>query len=202
MCRLDRTSKGKCIAPSIFLPVIFFDGQVQKMNMMTNLTMRGMVFNESGKAKTTSYAVADAFGKRHSDVLKAIKNMKCSSDFTKRNFALCFEISKLQNGKPLKFYQMTERGFMFLVMGFNGEKADAIKESFIDAFEWMAEQLTQITQSKWARYNQVSLDHKTRKQQVSFSARDMRAWRDDKVIFENELDQLEMELQPQLQCLN
>lgn len=44
-----------------------------------------------------------------------------------------------------------------------------------------------FTQSKWARYNQVSLDHKTRKQQVSFSARDMRAWQDDKVVFENEL---------------
>ncbi len=26
---------------------------------------------------------------------------------------------------------MTERGFMFLVMGFNGEKADAIKEQLL-----------------------------------------------------------------------
>ena len=33
---------------------------------------------------------------------------------------------------------------MFLVMGFNGEKADAIKEQFIDAFEWMANQLSQV----------------------------------------------------------
>lgn len=203
MCRLDRTSKGKCIAPSIFLPVIFFDGQVQKMNMMTNLTMRGMVSNENGKPTTTSYAVADAFGKRHSDVLRSIKNMKCSQKFRERNFAFTLENKQIGSTKRnTGFYHMTERGFMFLVMGFNGEKADAIKESFIDAFEWMAEQLTQITQSKWARYNQVSLDHKTRRQQVSFSARDMRAWRDDKVIFENELDQLEMELQPQLQCLN
>ena len=160
--------------------------------------MRGMVFNESGKAKTTSYAVADAFGKRHSDVLKAIKNIRCSDDFAKRNFSLCFEISKLQNGKPLKFYQITERGFMFLVMGFNGEKADAIKESFIDAFEWMANQLTQVTQSKWARYNQVSLEHKTRKEHVSCSARDMRVWQDEKPMFENELAQLEIDLQPQL----
>ena len=172
------------------------------MNMMS-LTMRGMVFNESGEAKTSSYAVAEAFGKRHSDVLRSIKNMKCSTKFRERNFAFTVENKHLGNIKRnTGFYQMTERGFMFLVMGFNGEKADAIKESFIDAFEWMAEQLTQVVQSKWARYNQVSLDHKTRKQQVSFSARDMRAWQDDKVVLENELAQLEMELQPQLQCLN
>ena len=58
---------------------------------------------------------------------------------------------------------MTERGFMFLVMGFNGEKADAIKEQFIDAFEWMANQLSQVFQSKWARYNSVSHEYQSKK---------------------------------------
>lgn len=122
---------------------------------------------------------------------------------TTSNFGLTFENKKIGNTtRTTPFYRISKDGFMLLVMGFTGEKAMKTKIDFINAFNWMAEQLTQITQSKWARYNQVSLDHKTRKQQVSFSARDMRAWRDDKVIFENELDQLEMELQPQLQCLN
>ncbi|MCU4395819.1 Rha family transcriptional regulator [Acinetobacter junii] len=168
------------------------------MNMLNSLNLRGMVFNENGEAKTTSFAVADAFGKRHSDVLKAIKNMRCSDNFAKRNFALCFEISELQNGKPRKFYQMTKDGWMFLVMGFTGEKADAIKEQFIEAFNWMATQLTQVFQSKWARYNQVSLEYKTRKDHVSCSARDMRNWRDEKPIYEGEMAQLEIDLQPQL----
>lgn len=96
---------------------------------------------------------------------------------------------------------MTERGFMFLVMGFSGEKADAIKESFIDAFEWMSNQITQTFKSKWARYNQVSLEYKNRKEQVSGQARGMRQWRDDKPIFENEIAQLESELQPSLPFL-
>lgn len=171
--------------------------------MMTSLTMRGMVFSESGEAKTTSYAVAEAFGKRHSDVLRSIKNMKCSQKFRERNFAFTLENKQIGNTKRnTGFYQMTERGFMFLVMGFNGEKADAIKEAFIDAFEWMATQLIQVTQSKWARYNQVSLAHKTRKQHVSCSARDMRAWQDDKVVFEKELAQLEIDLQPQIPYLD
>ena len=87
------------------------------MNMMAILNFRAMGCSDDGEPKTTSYAVAEAFGKRHSDVLRAIKNMKCSDGFAKRNFALCFENNELQNGKPRKFYKMTERGFMFLVMG-------------------------------------------------------------------------------------
>lgn len=171
------------------------------MNMMATLNLRAMVINDNGQAKTTSYAVAQAFGKRHSDVLRSIKNMKCSHGFRERNFALCFENNKLQNGKPRKFYQMTKDGWMFLVMGFNGEKADAIKEQFIDAFNWMAQQLTQTLQSKWSRYNQMCLEYKTRKERVSCSARNMRYWQDDKPVFESELNKLENELSPQLQLM-
>ena len=43
------------------------------MNMMTTLNLRAMVINDNGEAKTTSYAVAEAFEKRHSDVLRSIK---------------------------------------------------------------------------------------------------------------------------------
>ena len=67
------------------------------MNMMTTLNLRAMVSNENGEPKTTSYAVAEAFQKRHSDVLRAIKNMKCSQKFRERNFALCFENMDLAN---------------------------------------------------------------------------------------------------------
>lgn len=161
-----------------------------------------MVFNESGEVKTTSYAVAEAFGKLHKNVIRDIEKLRCSERFKKLNFELCFENNDLQNGKPRKFYRMTKDGWMFLVMGFTGEKADLIKEQFIDAFNWMSHQLTQVYQSKWARYNQVSLAHKTRKQHVSCSARDMRAWQDDKVVFEKELAQLEIDLQPQIPYLD
>ncbi|MEG0346603.1 MAG: Rha family transcriptional regulator [Acinetobacter sp.] len=169
------------------------------MNMMLSLNLKAMVSSEDGEAKTTSYAVAEAFGKRHSDVLRSIKNMKCSDKFRERNFAFTLKNKQIGNTKRnTGFYRMTERGFMFLVMGFNGEKADAIKEAFINAFEWMANQLTQTFQSKWARYNQVSLEYKNRKQEVSGQARGMRQWQDDKPIFEGEIMQLETELQPSL----
>lgn len=180
----------------------FYEYEWEKvMNMMTTLNLRAMVSNDNGEPRTTSYAVAQAFGKRHSDVLRSIKNMKCSEMFTKRNFALCFENNELQNGKPQKFYRMTERGFMFLVMGFNGEKADAIKEQFINAFEWMANQLNQVFQSKWARYNHIVGYRENRKQQVSCSARDMNVWKHEKNPLDQEIFELEQDLQPQLQLV-
>lgn len=169
------------------------------MNMMLNLNLRGMVSNQNGEAKTTSYAVAEAFGKRHSDVLRSIKNMKCSQKFRERNFAFTLENKQIGNTKRnTGFYHMTERGFMFLVMGFNGEKADAIKESFIDAFEWMANQLNQIFQSKWARYQQRVGYRDKRKQEVSCSARDMNAWKHEKHALDSEIFELENGFQPQL----
>lgn len=40
---------------------------------------------------------------------------------------------------------MTKDGFIFLVMGFTGQKAAAIKEAYINAFNMMALQLMQRT---------------------------------------------------------
>lgn len=168
------------------------------MNMMLNLNLRGMVSNQNEEAKTTSYAVADAFGKKHYNVLRDIEKLRCSDKFKDLNFEVCYENNKLQNGKPRKFYRMTKDGWMFLVMGFNGEKADAIKESFIDAFEWMANQLTQIFQSKWARYQQRVGYRDKRKQEVSCSARDMNAWKHEKHALDSEIFELESGFQPQL----
>lgn len=171
------------------------------MNMMAKLNLRAVVTQENGEVKTTSYAVADAFGKKHYNVLRDIEKLRCSENFRKLNFEVCYENNELQNGKPRKFYRMTKDGWMFLVMGFTGEKADLIKEQFIEAFNWMAQQLTQTFQSKWARYNQMCLEYKTRKEQVSCSARNMRYWQDDKPVFENELNKLENELSQQLKLV-
>lgn len=37
---------------------------------------------------------------------------------------------------------MTKDGFIFLVMGYTGEKAAQLKEAYINAFNWMYQQLT------------------------------------------------------------
>lgn len=70
-----------------------------------------------------SLDVASYFGKRHSDVLRAIDNLDCPDDFTERNFAFCFQNNELQNGKPQRFYRMTKDGFTLMIMGFTGKAA-------------------------------------------------------------------------------
>ena len=77
----------------------------------------------NGEPITNSMLVAQKFNKRHGDVLRAIKNLECSAEFTKRNFAFCTKINDLQNGKPQPFVEMTKDGFVFLVMGFTGKEA-------------------------------------------------------------------------------
>ena len=86
-----------------------------------------LVSIDGGEPKTTSLAVANKFGRRHSNILRAIANMDCSKDFAKRNFELCFKINDLQNGKKQPFYNMTKDGFVFLVMGFTGKVAAEFK---------------------------------------------------------------------------
>lgn len=97
------------------------------------------------KAVTTSFEVADYFGKNHFHVLRDIDALtKKQPDFAKSNFELCYKINKLQNGKPQKYYLMTRDGFTLLAMGFRGDKALAFKVTYIKAFEEQEKQLAQI----------------------------------------------------------
>lgn len=51
-------------------------------------TIEDMIQAEDGVPFTTSLAIAQAFGKNHFDVLKAIKNLEFSEEFQERNFSL------------------------------------------------------------------------------------------------------------------
>ena len=95
--------------------------------------------NDSNQVTTDSLTVADRFGKRHRDVLRSIKLLKCSKDFNARNFAPVEY--KDQKGEKRTYYDMTQDGWMFLVMGFTGEKAAEWKEKFIVAFRAMEAEL-------------------------------------------------------------
>lgn len=115
----------------------------QEENVMSDIStvvdMRKFVEARNGEAFTTSQNVANAFGKLHKDVLRKVESLECSADFTERNFTLSDYIDA--SGRRLPQWGMTKDGFMFLVMGFTGKKAAAIKEGYIAAFNWMAAQL-------------------------------------------------------------
>ncbi|MDO4434381.1 MAG: Rha family transcriptional regulator [Alysiella sp.] len=96
-----------------------------------------LVHLSNNRLVTTSLEISNHFGKKHKDVLKAIHNLDCSSEFTERNFELCHKINELQNNKPQPYYEITRDGFVFLCMGFTGAAAAQWKERYINAFNQM-----------------------------------------------------------------
>ncbi|EII7657303.1 Rha family transcriptional regulator [Escherichia coli] len=96
---------------------------------------------KNGRAVTTSIAIAEFFGKRHDNVLRAIANIECSEKFNALNFEdVTYTDAK---GEKRPMYQITKNGFVFLVMGFTGKKAAAFKEAYIAEFDRMEEELRQ-----------------------------------------------------------
>lgn len=98
-----------------------------------------VTINENRQPVTTSLKIAEVFGKRHRDVLRAIKLLKCSSDFNARNFALVEY--RDEKGEKRTCYDITRDGWTFLVMGFTGAKAAEWKEKYIAAFNAMEQAL-------------------------------------------------------------
>lgn len=99
---------------------------------------------KDGQTLTSSLIVAETFGKRHADVLRAIKNIESPDnepDFTERNFAFSEYLDP--TGRKLPMCLMTRIGWEILVMGFSGKEATAWKIKFARAFDQMAEALQQ-----------------------------------------------------------
>ena len=80
-------------------------------------------------------------------MLRSIKLLKCSKDFNARNFASVEY--KDQKGEKRTYYDMTQDGWMFLVMGFTGEEAFSWKLRYIEAFNRMEAFIKERQSSEW-----------------------------------------------------
>jgi len=101
-----------------------------------------IVLVSHGQTITTSVVIAEKFGKRHTDVLRAIGNLECSEGFRQRNFASADYVD--EQGKPRPMFEITRDGFSFLAMGFTGKDAAVWKEKFIAAFNWQADEINRL----------------------------------------------------------
>lgn len=101
--------------------------------------MNQLVFIDNGKTVTDSLTVAEVFGKRHDNVIRDIKSMECSREFSLLNF----EESTYLNGqgREMPKYIITEKGFTLLVMGYTGREAMRFKEMYIAEFERMRDHI-------------------------------------------------------------
>ncbi|UWL60716.1 Rha family transcriptional regulator [Brucella pseudintermedia] len=90
-------------------------------------TTNPIVTIRNGKVFANSRDVADFFGKRHANVLRAIDDLECSPRFTQLNFEFSDYLDS--TGRKLRSVNMTKDGFAFLVMGFTGKRALEFKLS-------------------------------------------------------------------------
>lgn len=100
-----------------------------------------LVFVEGNELVTDSLTVAKIFDKRHADVLKSIESLNCTQDFSERNFSSAEYKDTQQKSRPK--YLLKRDGLMFLVMGYTGEKAAHMKESYINEFNRMEQHIKQ-----------------------------------------------------------
>ncbi|MDR0616352.1 MAG: phage regulatory protein/antirepressor Ant [Synergistaceae bacterium] len=91
----------------------------------------------------SSRDVANAFEKRHDNVLRDISNLNCSAEFRLLNFEETSQSVAMPKGgmREDKFYLVTRDGFVILVMGYTGEKAMKFKEAYIREFNRMEKTL-------------------------------------------------------------
>ena len=117
-------------------------------NTMTNLTISTTVAQvatsptleaRAGQITATSLQVAEHFGKRHPDVLRAIRKLEVSEEFSRCNFAPRDYFD--ERGKVQPMYDITRDGFAMLAMGFTGKEAARWKEAYISTFNAMEAKL-------------------------------------------------------------
>ena len=109
---------------------------------------------QDGTVTTTSLQVAQFFGKRHRDVMRAIKNLLNElPESDARNFAQTCVDTKIEGAANVQgatrqdpAYRMNRDGFMLLAMGFTGKEALRWKLAYIAAFNCMEAELQKPAQ--------------------------------------------------------
>ena len=105
--------------------------------------LENVVAISNGRPVTTSVKIAIVFGKKHKDVMKAIRELEIPEEVRRRNFSLSSYEQPLPKGgtKRQPMYEVTRDGFTLLAMGFNGKKAMQFKIAYIQAFNAMEKEL-------------------------------------------------------------
>lgn len=153
---------------------------------------------------TDSRRVAKHFGKRHDNVLRAIDRLDCSDEYRRLNFEETMDQVAGPRGavRSERIVLMTKNGFVYLAMGFRGQKAGAIKERYIEAFDAMAGQLQTIAvdgyRSLWDQRLDLEKRDATSFMWAQFGSQRMNDRRRELPAIRSERAQLESAMQPSL----
>lgn len=107
----------------------------------SNIALSLHTLNGKTIPAVTSLQVAEAFGKRHDNVIRDIRNTldKCSESFA----ALNFEGSTFKDGtgRKLPCYLLSKDGLLMVTMGYTTPDAMRVKEAYIQRFNEMEAEL-------------------------------------------------------------
>ena len=106
-----------------------------------NIEIALKIINGKEIPAVTSLQVAEAFGKRHDNVLADIRKIIEADDdgFALLNFQECTYTN--ENNREMPMYVMSKDGFVLLVMGYTGAEAMRMKKSYIARFNEMEKAL-------------------------------------------------------------
>lgn len=95
--------------------------------------------SRDGSIFASSLELAKVFEKDHKNIMRDIRNISTRGQ---RNFEPSSYLNEQNKYQPM--YNMNRDGFMFLAMGFTGEKAENWKLDLIDAFNEMERQIKEV----------------------------------------------------------
>ncbi|WP_172202147.1 Rha family transcriptional regulator [Campylobacter sp. RM16188] len=117
------------------------------MNSVVVINNQEVNFEVVGsEAFTTSLDVSAVFGKQHQHIIAKIKSIS-DENFRQSNFRPSnrVAISGLFE-KEQPYYKISKNGAAFLIMGFTGEKAEAFKIQFLEAYDKVLKENQRIKQ--------------------------------------------------------
>ena len=166
------------------------------MNTITTFTPADIISLNHGQPMTTSLKVAEVFGKQHKNVLRKLETLECSQEFNRLNFEPVEYLDK--KGEMRLMYNITKDGWMMLVMGFTGKTATAIKEQYIAAFNWMAEQLNRRMAMGEEMQHRYAIKETRSKLKGTIGSRLMNERKKEKRVLELEHEHIMQVTQPEL----
>ncbi len=158
--------------------------------------MHNLVNIDQDRIVTDSRTLAQTFGKRHDNVLRALDRLQCSQEFSRLNFEVA-EYMDAQ-GKIRRHFTMTKDGFAMLAMGFTGPKAAAFKEDYIRAFNEMTDALRRGEQNLWQQMQALIAKEAESQVRASFGSHLMLARKRELPHFRDEREELASKIQPSL----
>jgi Rha family phage regulatory protein len=176
------------------------------MTQVAEFNFQDFIFLAGGQLVTDSKSVAKAFKKDAAKVIRDIKNLNCPDHFHQANFGLVKEtMSYVHNGVEIvketsrtSHYTMTKDGFMFLVMGFTGKAAAAVKVAFIEAFHAMADFIRHGQAALWQQMQDWTRRNESSLVRASFGSRLMLDRKKALPDLKRQFAQLATALQPEL----